>query len=86
VNRVIEIFSAGCPICADIVEKVRAAACSCCEIRVLDIRDPQVAQRAEELGVRAVPAVVIDGKLTDCCTSAGPDLETLRALGLGRKV
>ena len=82
-TRLIEIFSAGCPICADIVEKIHASACSFCEIRVLDVRDPQVAQRARELGIRVVPAVVIDGKLADCCTSTGPELE---ALGLKTEI
>jgi hypothetical protein len=46
---------------------------------VLDMHDPQVAGRAKGLGIRSVPAVVIDGKLADCGTGRGPDEATLRA-------
>jgi hypothetical protein len=40
---------------------------------VLDMHDPQVSDRAKGLGIRSVPAVVIDGKLADCCTGRGQD-------------
>jgi glutaredoxin len=83
--RLIEIFSAGCPVCEEIVKRISEIGCDAREIRVLDMRDPQVAQRANELGIRAVPAVVIDGKLADCCADAGPDLATLRSLVPGRE-
>lgn len=49
--RLIEIFSAGCPVCKEIVERISEIACEACEIRVLDMRGPQVAQRARELGI-----------------------------------
>lgn len=42
-----------------------------------------VAARAKQYGVKSVPAVVIDGKLADCCAGRGPDEATLRAAGLG---
>lgn len=45
-----------------------------------------LATRAKGLGIRAVPAVVIDGKLADCCTGRGPEEATLRAAGLGQKI
>ena len=34
--------------------------------------------------IRSVPAVVIDGKLADCCAGRGPDEATLRQAGLGQ--
>src|SRR6516165_10103619 len=43
-----------------------------------------VARRAKSLGIRSVPAVVIDGKLADCCAGRGVDETVLRAAGLGR--
>jgi len=43
----------------------------------------EVAERAKHLGIRSVPAVVIDGKLADCCAGRGPQEATLRAAGLG---
>jgi len=83
-SRKIEIFSAGCVVCDSAVAQIRAEACSSCDIVVLDIRNADVATRAVGLGIRSVPAVVIDGKLADCCVKRGPDLDVLRAAGLGR--
>ncbi len=82
-KRKIEVFSAGCPVCEETVELVNRAACSSCEISVLEMNDPQVAKRAKDLGIRSVPSVVIDGKLADCCAGRGPDEKTLRVAGLG---
>jgi glutaredoxin len=82
-KRKIEVFSAGCPACQDTVALVQRVACPSCDVSVLDMNDPNVASRAKGLGIRSVPAVVIDGKLADCCTGRGPDESTLRAAGLG---
>ena len=83
-QRTVEIFSAGCPVCEETVEIVKRAACSSCEVTVLDMRDPEVARRAKSLDIRSVPAVVIDGTLAECCAGRGPDERTLRAAGLGQ--
>jgi glutaredoxin 3 len=80
----IEIFSAGCPACEETVQMVNRVACSSCEVSVLDMKDSAVAKRAKDLGIRSVPAVVIDGKLADCCAGRGPDESTLRAAGVGQ--
>lgn len=82
-KRKVEIFSAGCPACQDVVDLVQKVACPSCEVSVLDMNDPNISSRAKGLGVRSVPAVVLDGKLADCCTGRGPDESTLRAAGLG---
>jgi glutaredoxin 3 len=83
-TRQIEIFSAGCPACEETIQLVNRAACPSCNVSILDMRDPQVASRAKSLGVRSVPAVVIDGTLADCCAGRGPDEQTLRAAGIGQ--
>lgn len=83
-KRQIEIFSAGCPVCQDTIELVNRMACASCEISVLDMNDKQVAARAEELGIRSVPAVAINGKLADCCAGRGVDEATLRNAGIGQ--
>ena len=85
-KRKIEIFSAGCPLCDQTVELVERIACDSCEVKVLDIRDLDIASRAGKLGIRSVPAVVIDGKVADCCKGRGPDEATLLAAGLGKKL
>ena len=82
-KRKIEVFSAGCPACQDTVALVQRVACPSCDVSVLDMNDPKVASRAKGLGIRSVPAVVIDGKLADCCAGRGPEEATLRAAGLG---
>ena len=82
-KRGIEVFSAGCACCEQAIALVRRAACPSCEVTVHDMRNHEVAERAKHLGVRSVPAVVIDGKLASCCEGRGPDLQALRAAGLG---
>jgi glutaredoxin len=85
-KRRIEVFTAGCPVCEDTVSLVKRLACPSCEVVILDMNDAEVGQRAGEIGIRSVPAVVIDGKLADCCASRGPDETTLRAAGLGQPI
>ncbi len=82
-KRKIEVFSAGCPVCDDTVNLVNKTACPSCEVSILDMKNPEVAERAKSLGIRSVPAVVINGKLADCCSERGPDETTLKAAGLG---
>jgi len=83
-KRKIEVFSAGCPACEETIQMVNRVACSSCEVSVLDMKDATVAKRAKDLGIRSVPAVVIDGKLADCCAGRGPAETALRSAGLGQ--
>jgi len=83
-KRKIEIFSAGCAACIEVIEMVQRAACPSCETIVLGMMDINVAKRAKSLGIRSVPSVVIDGKLADCCSGRGVDEQVLRAAGLGQ--
>jgi hypothetical protein len=82
-KRRIEVFSAGCAICQETISLVQRIACPSCEIEVLDMHQPEVADRAEKYGIRCVPAVVVDGKLADCCAGRGPDEASLRDAGVG---
>jgi glutaredoxin 3 len=83
-KRKIEVFSAGCATCHEAIEVIRRAACPSCEVIIHDMRDVEVAKRAKGLGIRSVPAVVIEGKLAGCCAGRGIDVTVLRAAGLGR--
>lgn len=83
-KRKIEIFSAGCAACEETINLVNSLACPSCDVSILDMKDTAVASRAKKLGIRSVPAVIIDGKLADCCTGRGPDEATLRSAGLGK--
>ena len=82
-KRKIEIFSAGCPACDEAIQMVKTIACPSCDVEVLDMHQEEVAQRAKQYGISSVPAVVIDGKLADCCAGRGVDESTLRAAGVG---
>lgn len=82
-KRKIEVFSAGCGACEEPVATVNRIARPSCEIEVLDMSDPAVATKAKSYGVRAVPAVAVDGQLAACCQGTGPDETTLRAAGVG---
>lgn len=85
-KRTIEIFSAGCSICSDSVARIHALACSLCKVTVLDMQRSEVADRAKALGIRSLPAVVIDGKLADCCAGRGLDEDVLWSAGLGQPI
>lgn len=84
IQRKVEVFSAGCDACEEAIDMVRSIACPSCDVTVLDMRDIEVVKRAKSLGVRSVPAVVIDGQLAGCCAGRGPDEASLRLAGLGR--
>ncbi len=83
-QKKIEVFSAGCCLCDETVELVRNMACPSCAVEILDMRKAEVAERAKQLGVARVPAVVIDGKLVSCCAGTGPDKDELGKAGLGK--
>ncbi len=83
-KRTVEVFSAGCPVCRQAVELIESIACDSCEVSVLDMNDADVAKRAQSIGIKSVPAVVIEGKIMSCCEGRGPDETSLRAAGLGQ--
>ena len=80
-RRQIEVFIAGCPVCDDAISLVNRIAYPSCEVTTM--RTSEVADRAKALGVRSIPAVVIDGKVADCCQK-GINEETLKTAGLGQ--
>lgn len=82
-KRKIEIFSAGCSICEDTITLVNDLACSSCEIMIHDMHDSNIQSRAEALGIKSVPAIVINGVLADCCQGRGVNAEALKAAGIG---
>lgn len=83
-KRKVEVFSAGCSACEDAIAMVESIACPSCEVTVLDMKDIEVVKRAKSLGIRSIPAVVIDGQLAGCCAGRGVDEASLRLAGLGR--
>lgn len=86
VRKTVDVFTAGCPLCDEAVETVRSLVGDAAEVRVLDTHDPDTARRARELGLSAVPAVVVEGEPASCCGGMGPDedelVRTLREAGI----
>jgi DNA-binding transcriptional MerR regulator/glutaredoxin len=87
VGRVVEVFTARCPLCDDAVKLVQSVACPSCEVKIYDLREGCATNECRDLaqryGIKTVPAVVVDGKLADCCRAGGVDEASLRALGVG---
>lgn len=81
-KRKVEVFSAGCGVCEETIALVRKLACGSCDVVIHDMHKSEAAASAKRYGIHSVPAVVIDGKLADCC-SDGPEVNALRAAGIG---
>jgi glutaredoxin 3 len=94
-RRQIDVFSAGCVTCNRTIEMVaKFAAAEGHELRIHDMHQDHVARRAEELGIRSIPAVAVvapgqharDGEfapidammLAACCSNSGPDETVIR--------
>ena len=77
-KRKVEVFSAGCALCEEVIDLVRREAGSSSEVIIRNMLDARFLARAEKFGIRSVPAVVIDGKLASCCTGRGVDLRVLK--------
>lgn len=88
-KRIVEVFTAGCPLCDEAVKLVRELACSNCEVQVYDLREGcatnECRDKASGYGINRVPAVVVDGKLAECCSHQQPvSREVLIAAGIGQ--
>lgn len=87
-KRLIEVFTAGCYVCENAVKEIKALACSNCEVKVYDLNKKcdtnKCETKAKQYGINSVPAVAIDGKLVDCCSNKGINIEALKRAGLGQ--
>jgi hypothetical protein len=63
-KRKIEVFTAGCPLCDGTLKRVKTAVAQCdCEVIERRCTGDEQCEEAKRHGVRAMPAVVIDGNL-----------------------
>jgi hypothetical protein len=83
-KRKVEVFTAGCPVCTDLVDLVKATACPDCEVTIYNLNQGQGVEAAKRYGVSAVPSVVVEGKLLECCKRAHPTEHDLKAAGIGK--
>lgn len=86
-KRKVEVFTAGCPLCEETVKLVQSLACPNCEVILYDLREGcatnECRTKAKEYGIHRVPAVMIDGRLAECCRLGPVTADALRAAGLG---
>ncbi|MDB9529713.1 thioredoxin family protein [Oscillatoria sp. CS-180] len=89
-QHLVEVFTAGCPLCDKTVKLVRDIASDDCNVQIWDLRSEFITQEGREkltrYGVHRVPAVVIDGTLADCCYPQQPiSREALLAAGISQR-
>lgn len=86
-KRIIEVFTAGCPVCEPTVEMVRKMACSSCEVKVYDLSKPcetkECLQKVKDYGIKSLPAIAVNGVLLNCCQNKGVSEAELAKSGIG---
>ena len=89
-KRKIEVFTAGCSVCSPVVDMVKSMACSDCEVIVYNLAEPceskECIDKAKTYGIKALPAVAVNGKLLSCCQNKGVSEAELRNAGIGQSV
>lgn len=88
-KHIVEVFTAGCPLCDKTVKLVRNLACENCDVQIYDLREGcasnECREKATRYGIHRVPAVVVDGKLAECCQNQQPvTREALVLAGIGQ--
>lgn len=87
-KRKIELFTAGCAVCEPVVEMVKAMACSSCEVVIYNLSQPcetkECLEKVKTYGIKALPAIAVNGKLLSCCQNKGISDEELQNAGIGK--
>ncbi len=89
-KRKIELFTAGCSVCEPVVEMVKAMGCSSCEVTVYDLTNKSetevIQEKVKTYGIKALPAIAVNGSLLSCCQNKGISAEELVNAGIGKAV
>ncbi|OPG16130.1 thioredoxin family protein [Ferroacidibacillus organovorans] len=88
-KRNVEVFTTGCPLCDETAQLVKSVACSDCDVQVYDLQQGcatnECRNKVAQYSIHRVPAVVVDGKLIDCCQNQQPvTRESLISAGIGQ--
>jgi glutaredoxin 3 len=81
-RRIVEAFTAGCPLCDETVGFVKKLACPSCDVKVYNLKESRM-DKAKHYGISSVPTVVVDGKAAECCKRGKPNEADLKAAGIG---
>ncbi len=84
-KRTVEVFTAGCSVCDEALEAVRGVVCESCDLQVQDMQTKAAQAKARQYGIKRVPAVVVNGRLSECCQQGPVDVKTLQRLGVGQR-
>ncbi len=88
-KRIVEVFTAGCPVCDETVEMVNSLSCPSCEVIIYDLNkgcETNVCrEKAKEYGLKRLPAVVVDGKPVDIFSVRGITEDSLITAGIGKE-
>ncbi len=61
-QRTIEVFTAGCPVCSETLELVKKVTKDCgCQVVEKKSTEKAHFEEAKAYGVKAMPAIVVDG-------------------------
>ncbi len=89
-KRKIELFTAGCSVCEPVVETVKSMACSDCEVVVYNLSETSASNegtdKVKSYGIKALPAVAVNGKLLSCCQNKGVSEAELKSAGIGQRL
>lgn len=87
-KRKVEVFTAGCAVCEPVVKMVQSMACSSCEVVIYNLSKPEDAkehlEKIKDYGIKALPAIAVNGKLLPCCQNPGASAEELSKAGIGK--
>lgn len=86
-KRKVEVFTGGCPLCEEAVRLVEELKCPDCEVTVYNLSDVcesgECLEKVREYGITRVPAVMVDGRLAECCVTGPVTREGLIKAGIG---
>lgn len=87
-KRKIELFTAGCAVCEPVVEMAKAMACSSREVIIYNIAQlcdkKEYLEKVRVYGIKALPAIAVDGKLLSCCKNKGISVDELKDARIGQ--
>lgn len=87
-KRQIEIFTANCPVCDPVVKTVEELACDECEVTIYDMvrmcEDKTCLNKIDTYSIHKILAVVVNGKLLECCKDSMITRERLIEAGIGQ--
>jgi len=90
-KRIVEVFTAGCPVCNPIVDLVKSLANEeYNEVTIYDLvkhcETKECVSKVAEYGIKRLPAVAVDDRLLSCCKNNGIAKEDLINAGITEKL